>query len=304
MAVDFLAFTIPRLIQNAGAGKRAMQYSPILDGYKYLRPVRTTGGRPPLFCFFPGFPGATDLANSLPEDHPVYQFFYPNLDELSKFPTVEELASDYIIDIRKIQPHGPYQLCGYSKGGLLAYETARLLIDQGESVSFLALLETWHPRYVEDLTLLDTVQFRFVHATDRLKKYCSDLISGDVGKFAARVQEAVAWRTKLFVWRATRTLFRTTSRPVPRNMQTSESTDVLKSFVPRPYPTRFFLVRTEDGFEMRLKDQTFGWQRCATSGVDILFVLGDHETMKDKPYVRSLAEQIVPFLIGDDQKLR
>jgi thioesterase domain-containing protein len=249
-----------------------------------------------LFCFFPGPPGARDLADSLPKDQPVYQFFYPNLDGALKFPAIEDLASAYIQDIRKIQMHGPYQLCGYSKAGLLAYEAARLLLIQGESVSFLALLETWHPRYAQNLSLRESAQFQFSYAADRLRKYCRDLTLGEFGNFAARVREAVARRAKLLGWRAARFIFQTASRPVPKSMQTIESTAVLKDYIPKPYPNRFFLIRTEDKFEMGLNDQTFGWRACAAEGVDILFVLGDHGTLKDKPHVQSLADKIVPYL--------
>jgi thioesterase domain-containing protein len=273
-----------------------MQYSPILDGFKYLRPIRTTGTRPPLFCFFPGMPGASDLADSLPDDQPVFQFFYPNLDELSQFPAVEALASDYISDIRKIQLHGPYQLCGYSKGGLLAYEAARLLCAQGESVSFLALLETWHPRFVQDLKFFESVQYHGLYAVDRTTKYCADLMSGDFGNFGARVAEAVTRRIAMMGWRAARVFFKSSSHPVPRKMQETESTAVLKAYVPKPYANRLFLVRTNDKFEMGLGDQTFGWQKCVTGGVEIFFVQGNHGTMKDKPYVKSLADRITPYL--------
>jgi thioesterase domain-containing protein len=274
----------------------AMQHAPIEDGYTYLRPLRTSGARPPLFCFFPGLPGARDLADSLPEDQPVYQFFYPNLDGASKFPPVEELASTYLEDIRKVQTYGPYQLCGYSASGLFAYEVARLLLTQGESVSFLALMETWHPQYAHNLTLIESAQFHFKYAFDRIRRYCRNLALGEFGNFAARLRLLAVRKAKSIGWRASRFIFQRLSRPVPKNLQTIESTAALKSYIPKPYPNRFFLVRTEDQFEMGLNDQTFGWRICATEGVDLLFVLGDHGTMKDKPYVQSLAGRIAPFL--------
>jgi len=274
-----------------------MQHAAILNGCAHLRPLRTSGARPPLFCFFPGLPGARDLADSLPADQPVYELFYPNLDGALKFPAIEELAAEYIRDIRKIQVRGPYQLCGYSKAGLLAYEVARILLTQGENVSFLALFETWHPRYVQNLTPWESVTFHFSYGLERIRRYHRDLTRGNFGDFSARVSEAVSRRIRLIGWRAARILFRTTSRPVPKSMQTTESTAVLKDYNPKSYPNRFFLVRTEDKFEMGLSDQTFGWCKSAAKGVDILFVLGDHGTLKDKPHVQSLADKVAPFLV-------
>ena len=44
----------------------------------------------------------------------------------------------YIEDIRDIQPHGPYYLGGTCFGGLVAFEMACILRDQGEEVGLVA----------------------------------------------------------------------------------------------------------------------------------------------------------------------
>jgi acetoacetyl-CoA synthetase len=55
---------------------------------------------------------------------------------------VEDMAADYIMQIRSVQPHGPYALAGYSMGGMIAFEIARQLMQCGETVELLALLDT------------------------------------------------------------------------------------------------------------------------------------------------------------------
>jgi acetoacetyl-CoA synthetase len=55
---------------------------------------------------------------------------------------VEEMAADYVKQIRSVQPHGPYALAGYSMGGLIALEIAQQLLQCGETVELLALLDT------------------------------------------------------------------------------------------------------------------------------------------------------------------
>ncbi len=56
--------------------------------------------------------------------------------------TIPEAAADYIAELRQVQPHGPYQLGGFSGGGLTAWEMARQLEAAGEVVSVLVLLDT------------------------------------------------------------------------------------------------------------------------------------------------------------------
>ncbi len=53
-----------------------------------------------------------------------------------------EAATDYIAELRQVQPHGPYLLGGFSGGGITAYEIARQLEAAGETVSLLVLLDT------------------------------------------------------------------------------------------------------------------------------------------------------------------
>ena len=62
--------------------------------------------------------------------------------------TVETMAAESVDAIRAEQPHGPYQLLGYSFGGLLALESARLLSAAGETVTFVGLVDSFFdPQY-------------------------------------------------------------------------------------------------------------------------------------------------------------
>jgi len=55
---------------------------------------------------------------------------------------VEDMAADYIEQIRSVQPRGPYALAGFSMGGLIALEIAQQLLQCGETVELVALLDT------------------------------------------------------------------------------------------------------------------------------------------------------------------
>ena len=55
---------------------------------------------------------------------------------------LEDMAAQYIREIRKVQPTGPYFLGGWCLGGYLAYEAAQQLRAQGEEVALLAMIQT------------------------------------------------------------------------------------------------------------------------------------------------------------------
>jgi amino acid adenylation domain-containing protein len=56
--------------------------------------------------------------------------------------TIESMAADYLEEIKKRQPNGPYYLCGYSSGGLAAFEIARQLSESGNAVGLVGLFDT------------------------------------------------------------------------------------------------------------------------------------------------------------------
>ena len=55
---------------------------------------------------------------------------------------VEDMAMDYVEQIRSVQPHGPYALAGFSLGGLIAFEIAQQLSQCGEKVELVALVDS------------------------------------------------------------------------------------------------------------------------------------------------------------------
>lgn len=56
--------------------------------------------------------------------------------------TIETMAGAAVALIRTEQPHGPYRVLGYSFGGLVALESARLLSEAGETVAFVGLVDS------------------------------------------------------------------------------------------------------------------------------------------------------------------
>ncbi|MDX6559807.1 MAG: hypothetical protein QOF72_2856, partial [Blastocatellia bacterium] len=106
----------------------------------------TTFGKRPTLFFIPG--GVGDDLNcymhvvaNLPQNQPVYGLQPPALIGTHEFETIEETACYYIQRLRHSQPSGPYFLCGFCFGGLVAFEMAQQLHTLGEQVGFLGILD-------------------------------------------------------------------------------------------------------------------------------------------------------------------
>ena len=55
------------------------------------------------------------------------------------------MAAAYVHALRAAWPRGPYSIGGYCFGALVAFEMARILSRQKESVSMLALIDSYAP---------------------------------------------------------------------------------------------------------------------------------------------------------------
>ncbi|MFC6932499.1 type I polyketide synthase [Actinomadura yumaensis] len=113
-----------------------------------VRPLKATGTRRPLFIAHPA--GGTtacyrQLVELLGPDQPVY-----GLERFEDAPPVEERAARYVRHLLEAQPEGAFRLGGWSFGGVLAYETARLLTEAGREVEFVALFDAGLPLEVDD----------------------------------------------------------------------------------------------------------------------------------------------------------
>jgi 3-oxoacyl-(acyl-carrier-protein) synthase/thioesterase domain-containing protein/enoyl-CoA hydratase/carnithine racemase/acyl carrier protein len=58
---------------------------------------------------------------------------------------VQAMAAYYIHIIQSVQPQGPYDLGGYSMGGILAYEITRQLQELGQTVNTIVMVDTVEP---------------------------------------------------------------------------------------------------------------------------------------------------------------
>jgi thioesterase domain-containing protein len=86
------------------------------------------------------------LAAGLRPARPVYGFAAPGLyDARPPFATVEEMACAYLDAACEVQREGPLLLCGYSFGGVIAFEMARQASGRGREVAELLLLDSYAP---------------------------------------------------------------------------------------------------------------------------------------------------------------
>lgn len=128
------------------------------------------GNQSPLF-WIPGGYGSTvepfgEVSRLLGTDRPVYGLVSKMPDPGKDMEGIKERSTRFVREIESFYPKGPYNLIGFCGGGFIAWEMAQQLTCAGKRVDFLALVDTYDPRYPSNWGR--RVQFRIQHVSWRL----------------------------------------------------------------------------------------------------------------------------------------
>jgi enterobactin synthetase component F len=111
-----------------------------------LRTVSKNAHRP-LFCIHPmaGISlGFSSLLRHLDPSMPVYGLQSRGLRSSDQLPaSIEQIAADYLGEIRRVQPEGPYRLIGRSLGGLIGHSIVEQMQARGLEVEMLAMIDSY-----------------------------------------------------------------------------------------------------------------------------------------------------------------
>jgi acyl-CoA synthetase (AMP-forming)/AMP-acid ligase II/acyl carrier protein len=104
-------------------------------------------GRAPLFFFHGDIDGGgyytRRLASLLGPNQGLIAIAPHKLLDRSEVPSIEQMAAEHLPLLLAAQPPGrPFRLGGYCNGGLVAFETARLLVAAGHPVELVAMVDS------------------------------------------------------------------------------------------------------------------------------------------------------------------
>lgn len=243
-----------------------------------------------------------DLAERLGDGPGLYSFHAPGLDSGLPLERIEDQAAYYLRSVRRTQPQGPYQIVGHSYGGYVAFEMAQQLLQAGEDVSLLVLLDTVvvHSRLeafqIDDVALDSIVRALYALYEPHLEPYAS-LRERPYRERLERVMERLRERRLM----ADSLLIDGVLRVFKANFK------AMAGYQPRPYCGSLTLVRSEGGFpeefhdhegDESLADPALGWSLFCDQPVRVVGISGDHLQMMKPPHIDQLAK-ILAQLLGE-----
>lgn len=213
--------------------------------------------------------------------------------DLAPHATFEEMAKDYLEEIKTVQAEGPYLLGGFSGGGITALEMAQQLRRSGEEVALLVMLDTFLPREPDELTARDRIR---IH-TQRLRRegpgYLRDWgerrVAWEIERARARLglDSAQATEEGEFQNDAIEAAFR---KALDRYQLSRYDGDIVlfRPRLDRAYRLGADRYLSEAGMFVYPDN---GWGPYASS-VEVIEVSGNHDSMVLEPNVRVLAARL------------
>lgn len=259
--------------------------------------VEIQAGAPGRLAFFCAHQAGGDvlsfraLAQALGVERPFYGVQSAGrLLGQSTHQTLEAMCADYVQDIRRVQPHGPYLLGGHSMGGKVAYEIASQLEDAGEEVALLAILDA--DIVNKNTSMLDSMMLlsetfrlglrREEFAALEPRQMMDYLLSAGKKRFA-RVLE-IAYDMDLLPRG-----FRTRDAEMFLN-RIATNIHVSDAYIAPPIHAPVSLFLATDHTENSYIIDVAAWQQVAHGGLSVHSMPGNHLNLIQPPHVASLAQ--------------
>lgn len=205
---------------------------------------------------------------------------------LKIYSSIETLAQRYLLAIKRQQPTGPYRLCGFSMGGLIALEIARMLQLEGAIVTHVFLLDCFVPSF------LDKWSWR------KIWFHARDLFSNGlpyIRRMAAKAAAIIAAKRALSVGADAQALLDSPAhidelRRLARDTATS-------NYVPTRFDGHVVLFKATERVGYEPNDATLGWGELIAN-LDMHDVPGDHDRVLKAESAAFIAKTISDYLDG------
>jgi oxalate---CoA ligase len=270
LATLFAAPTVAKLADLLRDGGKELKW-------KWLVPFQRVGSKPPLFLAH----ASGELGRQINTDQPVYGLRPHGLDGRRLPSSVEQMAADYLEEIRMIQPNGVYFVGGFSFGGLVAFEVAQQLREQGQEVALLVLLDPTSPNY-EKREYAASSSSSQAGVTRFGRLWVRQMIANAEEKIRDRV-----YSFKMLVCRALLAL----GRRVPVGLRVfyyvEMNSRAASNYVARVYPGRVVLSLTKRATENDLSN----WLRLVPE-LEVYDMPGKHLDVIQGPLVKTWAERV------------
>lgn len=265
----------------------------------HLVPIKPNGNKTPLFMVHGAGLNILNFANVInhfDDDQPIYGFQgIVNNGYNNWFESIEAMAACYIESMLKVNPKGPYAIAGFSFGGIVAFEIARQLKEQGKTISLIAPLDTYVDSSYHYASHQHKKLIRYYDRTYRRLDYLKEMLSS-WSSMKLRVNSKKEYLLKKY-FGLNNTM---TEQEAIALEQFKEASIWVNKIVDRyhikPQDFEVDLFRAKDDENYKLDPTHLGWKKVALKGVNIHNITGNHLGIVEPPNDKILAKMIQDIL--------
>ena len=253
------------------------------DNWNNLVPIRSQGHRQPIFCLHAGGGHVffyNPLARSLDKNRPVYAIQPSGLyGKLPKHKTVEDMARDYVKEIRMAYPEGPYNLLVYCHSTAVGLEMSVLLKSMG---------------FKTNLIIMDTMaeqeQLNSVRVKMRVLGFARRFLNHPLDV----TETMLSYRYKKYISPFFINMFGSEEAKNTSNIIV-HLINIYNNYVWKPQDVDITLVLTKKVNTLFNKEIIESWSKI-TNKVKVKNIEGDHRTLFELPDVTHVAKMIDEYL--------
>ena len=274
-------FEAPTPEKLAGILRRKGWSSP----WSSLVPIQTGGSQTPFFCVH-GAGGTVlrfyDLARYLGVDRAIYGLQARGLHQEDSCDTrIEEMAARYLTEIRETQPTGPYLFGGYSFGGLVAFEMARMVSADHQQAT-VVLFDTFCPQLTKTSAFASLTLPARALSSASLKYFRTP---------AARRRAEVSDALKTIRQGIERRL-RESRVPATLKKVRKACRQAAANYAPGAFHGPVILFRSQKTPLLQFDDSQTVWSEYALGELEVHEIQGNHDDVLREPQVRMIAERL------------
>jgi len=242
------------------------------------------------------------VARGAGPDQPIYGLQSQAVAGKPPHFSTEEMAEYYVSELRRIQPRGPYNLFGFCFGGMVAYDMARRLIEDGEAVAYLGVYNAPAPGTLKGWPLVQVSYLMKRTRNEWAKLSTMGLREGaeHILKNARNFGRMIERTIRVDAWRAwARLRGNQSSREVGKKVLHFEEINIAaaKSFHPAfVFPGRIRLYLSPDVANVYPISPEEGWKKFAAEGVDKIYVPLDKMAWRGTPFSETVGGSLKRFI--------
>jgi thioesterase domain-containing protein/acyl carrier protein len=272
------------------------------DGnWSSLVAVQTKGSRPPVFCVHSHTGDVLYceyISQGAGSQQPIYGLQAQGAVGKDPHRSIEEMATHYVAELRKLNPRGPYHLFGFCFGGMVAFEMAKQLNDRGERVDFLGVYNSPAPG-----TLRGWPLGQFTYLWRRTQDEWKKLLELNAGERFPHIAKNLR-NFRLLVRRSAAIDGAETLSRIRRNGQGIELKDLesiniaaAKRYAPSyVFPGKITLFLAPDMARVYPVAPSEGWKKFTSEELEVITVPLDKKGWRGVPFVETVGGKIKEVL--------